>query len=138
MVVQTDRYAQKKGYQYIQKPKGGFDTRYYLALLNNIELNSDWIWGKFESYIKDCQKLKHSSRIKAKVMVNIVDKFGDDTLNVIHDKKILKQSKKIMGLKGILNMFKGHFKKLLFIIVIYLLGFFTDVIKALIIDSIMN
>lgn len=124
-----ETYAEKKGYPYVQKIKGGFDTRYYFALLNDISINSDWIWGKYETSIKNYQKLKKSSRIKSKIMVRLIDMFKNNTLKVEHNDEYIKKSKEIMGLYGRCNIWKGEIKKILIGIAIFLAGVFLDFFK---------
>lgn len=97
-------YAKKRGVAYLKKVKGGFDSRYYFALLNKIELNANWIWGGHEANIRDYQLLKQSSRVKTKIMAVLLDKFKDNTLKVNNNKKLIEKSKIIMGWRGLFNV----------------------------------
>lgn len=97
-------YAENKRVTYLKKVKGGFDSRYYFALLNKIEVNPNWIWGGHEANIRDYQLLKQSSRIKAKVMAILLDKFRDNTLKVNNNKKLIAKSKVILGWRGLFSV----------------------------------
>lgn len=134
-------YAEKKGYQYVKKGNRGIDTRYYLALLNKISIPNSWISGEHEINIKNYLILKNSSRSKAKLMVKLLNKFINDTLDVHHDDKYIEKSKKIKGYRGKINYYINNSKELfnpfltfvagiiLGIIIGVLANFITDIIK---------
>ncbi len=98
-------YANKNGLKYLPKIKGGIDKRYYFALLNSIEINRDWIYGKHELIIPNFETLYRSSRVKAKIMCELLTLFINNNVNVQFNQKIVKETKKIMGWRGKLKLF---------------------------------
>ncbi len=127
-----EMYAEKNNQTYIRKVDNGFDTRYYFALLNNIEIVGNWIWGKNEITVKDYSALLVSSRIKVKVTARLISKLIDKTLNVSSDEKIIKKSKRIIGFSGKLLYWKKNIKLALKSIGLIGLGYLINLIIGLI------
>jgi len=115
-------YATKNGYPYIEKIKPAFDTRYYFALLNNIEISDGWIWGGNEKDIKNYVALIKSSRVKTKIMARLVSKYLDGTLKAGSNKAIIKKSKRILGFRGKLLYWRKYWKLAFVWVVLYLLA----------------
>ena len=83
---------------YVRIVRGGFDKRYYLALLNNLDFQKKyWIGGKHESHLNNYELLKSSSRAKIHVMGDLLTYMSTNKLKVEHNDKIIKKSKEIIG-----------------------------------------
>ena len=93
-------YAESQNYSYIEKIKPAFDTRYYFALLNNIEMGEGWIWGGNEKDVKNYPALLKSSRLKTKITARLLTKYLENSLKVNSHKKIIKSAKRIIGIRG--------------------------------------
>lgn len=127
-----EKYAEGNKQKYVRKVDNGFDTRYYFALLNNIEICGVWIWGGNEKDINNYPALLVSSRIKVKITARLISKLIDKTLKVSTDEKTIKKSRKIIGVSGKIIYWKKDIKNALKTIGLIALGYLANLIISLI------
>lgn len=114
---------------YFIKEKNGIDSRYYLALLNELPFQkSYWIWGKHEAGLKNYGLLEDSSRAKAHVMCDLINLIPDvssitgKSLNVSENAKMKKKAKEIQSIKAWFVLFLKTYKEKIKIALVFIAG----------------
>lgn len=92
-----ESYAKKNNMSYVVKRNGGFDTRYYLAILNNLHPSGDWITGSIEKDIKNSTELLASSRAKVHITSDLIKLLTDKKIKLEYNKEVFKKSTAIIG-----------------------------------------